>query len=378
MSQSFFSRVPNLFLLVLVIAVTSMVVVNRFATNSASASAGTNTASVETVRASLTPVCPTSFTVNSNGDAADATPGDEACSTAGAVCTLRAAIEEANALPACGVIDINFSGVPSPISLATALPALNHNINLNGTGANLLRVQRSTAGGTPNFRVFHVSAGRTVTISGLTIANGSLSVFEQNGAGVLNQGTLTLANCRIYGNHTGAGLGGGIYHSGTSLVLNNCDIGGLAPDQANSGGGGGGVFSNGPLTLSGGSIVGNSGIGIVIGTGTTATLNNVAITNNSENANGGGGVLILGTANIYNSLIANNTALGGSGGGIRNGGTLIAVNSTVSTNGAIGSGGGIYNFNATTTLINVTITNNRADTNNNGAGGDSSGGIHPA
>src|SRR5207237_4900268 len=40
--------------------------------------------------------CPTSFTVNDNGDAGDANPGDGVCASAGAVCTLRAAIEEAN------------------------------------------------------------------------------------------------------------------------------------------------------------------------------------------------------------------------------------------------------------------------------------------
>ena len=378
MTESFFRRVT--LVLVLLITVTLMVIVNAFATNLASASAGTNTASVATVRASLTPVCPTSFTVNDNGDGADATPGDESCATAGAVCTLRAAIEEANALPACGVIDINFSGVPSPISLATALPSINHNININGPSANLLRVQRSTAGGTPNFRVFHINSGRTVTISGLTIANGNLITFEQNGAGVLNNGILTLTNCNIYGNNAGVagsfGQGGGIYNS-ASLVLSNCNVGGIGAGQPNSAGAsGGGVFSNGPLTMTGGSIVGNSGNGIAIGTGTTATLNSVAITNNSENGNGGAGIRSRGTANIANCLIANNTALGGSGGGILNGGTLTAVNSTVSSNGTIGSGGGIDNFNATTNLINVTITNNRVDTNNTGE--YSSGGIHPA
>ena len=37
------------------------------------------------------------FTVNSATDAVDATPGDGVCATAGSVCTLRAAIQEANA-----------------------------------------------------------------------------------------------------------------------------------------------------------------------------------------------------------------------------------------------------------------------------------------
>jgi len=40
------------------------------------------------------------FTVDNAGDAGDANPGNGSCATAGGVCTLRAAIEESNALAA--------------------------------------------------------------------------------------------------------------------------------------------------------------------------------------------------------------------------------------------------------------------------------------
>src|SRR5437867_11074046 len=48
------------------------------------------------------------FNVNSTTDAVDATPGDGACATAGPtpVCTLRAAIQEANALRGADVINL--------------------------------------------------------------------------------------------------------------------------------------------------------------------------------------------------------------------------------------------------------------------------------
>ena len=39
------------------------------------------------------------FVVNSTADGADATPGDGVCSTTSATCTLRAAMQEANAQP---------------------------------------------------------------------------------------------------------------------------------------------------------------------------------------------------------------------------------------------------------------------------------------
>ena len=53
------------------------------------------------------PLQAATFTVNSTGDLGDATPGDGICSTEGLDCTLRAAIEEANAL--FGADAISFS-----------------------------------------------------------------------------------------------------------------------------------------------------------------------------------------------------------------------------------------------------------------------------
>jgi CSLREA domain-containing protein len=64
------------------------------------------------------------FTVNSAGDDPDASPGDCQCRTSGGVCTLRAAIQEANACS--GPQTIKFSE-PMQIIPATALPALTGN-----------------------------------------------------------------------------------------------------------------------------------------------------------------------------------------------------------------------------------------------------------
>jgi hypothetical protein len=318
--------------------------------------------------------CPTTLTINDNGDAKDSFPGEGVCATAGGVCTLRAAIQEANARPSCGPIDINFNAVVSPIVLNTVLPDINHNVNLNGPGAAQLTVQRSSTPATPNFRVFTIAFGRTVAVSGMTIANGNLS---GNGGGVLNNGTLTLTNCNIYGN-TGIS-GSGIYNDG-SMVLNNCNVGGTAPGQPNSGegirhNGGSGVMPNsGTLTINGGSITGNgSGISIMA----PATLNSVSIT---QNLNGGGVSIAapFGSTTLLNCLIANNTnsSNGGFGGGGVNNqsfGPVSIINTTISGNSTAGSGGGILNFNSSLTLTNVTITNNRAT--NTGGGVNVSGAI---
>ena len=50
-------------------------------------------------------------------------------------------------------------------------------------------------------RVFYISPGKTVTISGLTILNGSAPAPDYFGGGIYNDhATLTVSNCTISGN----------------------------------------------------------------------------------------------------------------------------------------------------------------------------------
>src|SRR5690349_19641242 len=73
------------------------------------------------------------LTVNSTADAADANPGDGVCATAGAVCTLRAAIEEANALTGADTINFNIpaAGVQT-IAPASDLPQITEAVVIDG------------------------------------------------------------------------------------------------------------------------------------------------------------------------------------------------------------------------------------------------------
>jgi CSLREA domain-containing protein len=321
------------------------------------------------------------LTVNTTVDA-----DDGACTDIGTGngCTLREAINAANSSSGPNTINFSFdvgdpgcSGGVCTISLATALPDIATDMTITGTGASSLTVKRSTAGGTPQFRIFTVASGKTVTISGLTVANGNLS--SGNGGGLANGGTLTMTNCNIFGSTAPSG-GGGVSNSG-SLILNSCNIGGTLAGQANAAnaGNGGGILNlAGTLTINGGSIVGNSGGGIVVSLG-SATLNGVAITNNTSSTQGGGiGMSPFGTANIVNCVIAGNTASTSGGGIFNNDGTLNVINSTISGNSAAESGGGISYpsgpfSNDTITLTNDTITNNRSDSDNSGA--EQGGGI---
>jgi len=174
-------------------------------------------------------------------------------------------------------------------------------------------------GGSVNTVVAVPDTGARVTISDVTIRNG----HAQFGAGILNNGTLTISNSTISNNH------------GTS-------------DRFSTGGG--------------------------ISNGGTLTINDSTVSGNSVGAwldSGGGGVANGGTLSINDSTLTGNSAssLGeASGGAIYNRGKLAINNSTISGNSAK-SGGGIYNYPGYTVTIQNSIVANSV------SGGNCSGTI---
>lgn len=223
---------------------------------------------------------------------------------------------------------IEFSaGASGTISLNSPLPVLLEDITLQGPGAAVLTVSGSQA-----HRVFQIASGATVSISGLTIANGATSDSDPDGAGVRNQGTLTLEDCVISGNVTSDfGLGGGIDNFGGTLEVIGCTI------ESNIADTGGGINNDGTLTVIESTVRGNG-----------------AVTQ-------GGGIDNSGNTTLMSSLVANNAAE--FGGGIGNGQMLTVVNSTVSGNTADGLdsfGGGIDNFGGDVEMLHSTIAFNSA------------------
>ena len=119
--------------------------------------------------------------------------------------TLRQAI-----LDAAAGDTIDFAAGISPITLTSAELLINKSLTISGPGANLLTVRRSTAGGTANFRIFHIASGAfNVTISGLTISNGNIAA---NGGGISNESTspVHIADSTVSGNTAAGAAGGGI------------------------------------------------------------------------------------------------------------------------------------------------------------------------
>jgi hypothetical protein len=125
--------------------------------------------------------------------------------------------------------DPGFSGGVYTITLTSGDLVIDKPLNILGPGSNTLVVKRSTAVGTPDFRIFTVNSGITATITGLSITNGNASSAQINvGGGIFNAGTLTLSDCKVFGN--AAGNGGGIQNIAT-LTVNDSSVTG------NNGGG---------------------------------------------------------------------------------------------------------------------------------------------
>lgn len=277
---------------------------------------------------------PYTFTVTS---LADSGPG-----------SLRQSILDANS-PAYPYADTITLALTGTINLASALPDLSTNINIQGRGAGLLTVRRGTGG---DYRIFTVANSATVSLVGLTISNGDMPGFPQRGGGISNGGTLTLNNVTVSGNSAGDG-GGGIYNTGT-LVLNHTAVTGNDVGDF-----GGGIWNSGTLTLNESTVSGNYsalGGGGVVNDG-TLTLNNSTVNNNHAWWYGsGGGIRNAGTATISGCTVSGNYA-DGDGGGIFNagGGSLTLVNSTVSGNAAYRNGGGVSNSGGGTAMVRNTI-----------------------
>ena len=122
---------------------------------------------------------------------------------------------------------INFAAGIITINLTSGELLIDKNLTINGPGANLLTVQRSSM---MPFRIFDMaSIGITVTIADLTIANGTAEI----GAGVYCVGG-TVRNCAITNNQAvgDAPKGGGVYCDGGTV--SRCVISGNSVTSTNS------------------------------------------------------------------------------------------------------------------------------------------------
>ena len=177
-------------------------------------------------------------------------------------------------------------------------------------------------------RGIYVNSNATVSISGVTISSGVTSAG--NGGGIYSEGELTLDDVIV--KNCNAKSGGGIYSKG-SLTMNDSAV--TKNTASNSGGG---IYNTGD-----------------------ATLNNVNIEENTAINSGGGIFANLGSArlimrggSIYRNVAGGPGSVSGNGGGLRFYGIKgspdfnvcqcqsYLYNVTITENSAIGSGDGVY------------------------------------
>jgi Ca2+-binding RTX toxin-like protein len=255
---------------------------------------------------------------------------------------------EANALAGDDVIELpagdytlTIGGVGEDLAASGDLDVreVGGTLTIRGAGADVTTIDAASLE-----RVFHVFAGATLNVEGVTITGG-LVTGSEDGGGVRNDGgTVTITDSVITGNvsqddagginntgnltltrvtvsdNSAARTGGGVRNSGQLTIIEST-IGGehdpadpTAPDLRNTSVlGGGGIINltGGTLTASNSTISGNvsttsQGAGLfTIGRG---TLTNVTISNNEAAAEGGGIAVSGGLIELRNTLVAGNVS----------------------------------------------------------------------
>src|SRR6266566_547680 len=225
----------------------------------------------------VAPAAGATFTVNDTADAVDAMLGDGTCATAGNTCTLRAAIQEANALPGpdtimvpAGTYLLTIEGRDEDLAVTGDLD-ITDDVTITGAGAD-----RTILDGNGIDRIFDIELPTSrvaiiVAIAALTIRNGNSGPGAlADGGGLYNSGTLTLRNVVVANSTTAAASGGGITNI-NDITLTDCVVSGNTTAGAFGG----------------------------------AALTNVTITNNSASPGSGGGFYNLGAATLRYVIVAN-------------------------------------------------------------------------
>ena len=282
--------------------------------------------------------------------------------------TLRDAINSSQQ-PANSGSTITFaSGLSGTITLASTLPLIVQPTTIIGPGAGQITVDGDDA-----YRVFDIDTapGDDVSISGLTITNGSVT----------------------------GGRGAGIRSKYADLTLSDAVV---SSSDADEGGGGIATYDTGSLTVEKTTISGNTGdrgAGVYAesGSGSVTTVRNSTVSGNSG-ADYGGGIYFdySSPGALENSTVYQNSATGSGGGvyhfGAYNGDPGLVVTGSTITHNSANRGGGLACYASTNNgtelkepiVRNTIIFGNTADSASDGPDlsckfttGDEPGGVVP-
>jgi hypothetical protein len=161
------------------------------------------------------------------------------------------------------------------------LPSITSAIVINASGAT---IRRAPSSGVPDFRIFHVSSAGSLTLNRLELQFGRATFASpgDRGGGVYSQGALTLDQSTV-ANNTASGSGGGVYSEGSFGITSST----LSENSAGTGG------------------------GLSIAAPASGTLLNATVTQNGASTSGGGIAGSSGAATYKNTIVAGNLAPAG-------------------------------------------------------------------
>jgi hypothetical protein len=289
---------------------------------------------------------PGAFIVNVGTDNDDAVPGDGACADAGGKCSLRAAIEEGNALSGATRVTphtITFAAVPEvdisngSFPTATAPFLITGPVYINGGGLTCLGFSESGqiaagygANGADGSTLTLVAIGNcgsdAIDISGHGYnLIGNFIGVDLLGAGKPNTGHgIELSSTHTYGNFVDAGALDTLFQSFPAMPVQGSDVNSFVQNMVTV------LVTLDPTTISGNVISANTGNGVNLH---SENLGAVFVTGNWIGTdptgkiampNGGDGVNLNG--NTFANLITGNVISGNTSNGVNLGGTVFLPN----------------------------------------------------
>ncbi len=227
---------------------------------------------------------------------------------------------------------------------------LDRAVRLRGVNSEATIIDGGRAGA-----VIWVTAGTVATVSDLAVTGGR----RDAGAGILNQGALSLRDVAIRGNAAPADIesfGGAIYNYGGSLSVRGATI------SDNEAAYGGAILNAGTLVISRSTLRDNrarKGGGAIFNYAGTVIVNNSIVMGNTTATRGGGAFFNASAMAIANSTIADNRSAEFGGAVFGDTGGVYVTNTTFSGNEGVYGGGAVYLFQGESAITSSTLTGNK-------------------
>ena len=318
----------------------------------------------------LAATCLPPLMVTSTLDTVDAEIGDGLCDDGAGNCTLRAAIQEANACVGADLIDLPAGSYPLTLAgigenaTATGDLDVTDDLVINGAGAAATIIDASAPF---DDRIFHVLNNVTTAFDGLTLQGVNID-WNVPGGGIATNGNITVSNTRISGNTAGSGAAIYAGATGTVVAIAHSDLSNNSSAER-----GGAVYVAGMLNASGSTFSGNTAgnYGGAIYGHNGARLN---IEGSVVDGNGGTWAAIVGMDNaiidITDSTVSNSVPTNDSTRGVTgwSDSTINITRSTISGNeGGISSTGAYqYGGGSVLNITDSTISGNSTNTTGGG------------